>query len=165
MPSSFAERGLSIDSFDPARLEDVLLDVYELSLAAFADNRYYSPIGSNEFMAAYLRLRSLLDPRLVLLVRDASGTLVSFLFGYPDPMWMPRGRPVRAVTKTIATAVQFRGAGITRHLLDLFRRRATAMGYEEVIHALMHIENASMRLSGEQHSVLFRRYALYEWRP
>ena len=163
IPATMRDGRLTIALLDPGRYEETLLDVYTLSLEAFSDNAYYSPIGAAEFIAAYQPLRPLLDPRLVLLVRDSRGALVSFLFGYPDPLWIPHGTPVRAVMKTGATAKQFRGAGIGRYLFQLFRARATSLGYEEVIHALMHVANTSMRLSGEQQSVLFRRYALYEW--
>ena len=165
LPTSIVERGLVIETLDPARFEETLTEVYGLSLEAFADNAYYAPIGVQEFMAAYRPLRPLFDPRLVFLVRDADGALVSFLLGYPDPLWMPQGKPVRTVMKTAATANRFRGVGIARYLFTLFRARATALGFSEVIHALMHVENTSMRLSGEQLSVLFRRYALFERRP
>jgi len=164
-PASIVQRGLVIETLDPSRFEETLIEVYGLSLEAFADNAYYAPIGAQEFMAAYQPLRPLFDPRLVLLVRDADGALVSFLLTYPDPLWMPQGKPVRAVIKTIATASRLRGVGIARYLLMLIRARAAALGFSEVIHALMHVENTSMRLSGEQLSVLFRRYALFEWRP
>ena len=165
LPTSIVQRGLAIETLNPARFEETLVEVYGLSLEAFADNEYYAPIGIQEFMAAYQALRALFDPRLVLLVRDADGALVSFLLTYPDPLWMPQGKPVRAVIKTIATASRLRGAGIARYLLTLIRARAATLGFSEVIHALMHVENTSMRLSGEQLSLLFRRYALFEWRP
>ncbi len=56
------------------------------SLAAFADNLYYTPIAWEEFRAQYEGLRSLLQPELVLIAEDAAGRPVAFQFAYMDPL-------------------------------------------------------------------------------
>src|SRR5688572_3493347 len=103
LPAAIEALGVSVESLDPSRFAESLREVYELSLHSFGDNTYYAPIGVEEFVASYVPLQPLLDPRLVLLARDSDGALVSLLFAYPDPLWRPDGRPVRAVVKTIAT--------------------------------------------------------------
>jgi GNAT superfamily N-acetyltransferase len=165
LPDAMATGGVTVEHMDPTRFVESLREVYALSVQAFIDNPYYAPISVEQFVASYVPLQPLLEPRLVLLAREPGGALVSLLFGYPDPLWRPDGRPERAILKTIATAPEYRGMRISRHLLAVFRARAAALGFVESIHALMHVRNTSMRLSGEHESVLFRRYALYEWTP
>lgn len=162
LPAALSEIGITVSELDPELLEQTLREVHAMSLDAFADNAYYSPIAVEKFAAPFLALRPLIDPRLVLLARNREGLLVSLLFSYPDPLFTKGGRPVRVIVKTLATATRYRGARIARYLLERVRARARHFGHEEVIHALMHVANTSMRLSGEQHSELFRRYSLYE---
>jgi GNAT superfamily N-acetyltransferase len=69
------------------------------------------------------------------------------------------------VVKTVATAPGARGLGLGGHMLDLIRQRARALGGRGVIHALMHVDNFSMRMSARHRTRVFRRYALYQWTP
>jgi ribosomal protein S18 acetylase RimI-like enzyme len=157
-------RGATIRPLDPARFDDELRAIYDLSVTAFAENLYYSPIGWDEFRARYAPLRPLLDPELVRLAEDTDGRMLGFVFAFPDALAMRDGRPVRVVLKTLATAPAARGLGLGTFLTDEVRRIAHQKGYASVIHALMQADNDSIRIS--RHSArVFRRYALYEWRP
>ena len=65
------------------------------------------------------------------------------------------------VVKTVATQIAMRGLGLGGHMLDLIRQRAhTRCG--SVIHALIHVNNLSLRMSARHHGRRFRRYALYQ---
>lgn len=155
-------RGAVIRPLDLDRFDDELRALYELSVGAFAENLYYSPIAFDEFRARYLPLRPLLEPELVRMAEDADGRLLGFVFAFPDLLTMQAGRPTRAVLKTLATAPAARGLGLGAFLTDEVRRLAHEMGYASVIHALMQADNASVRISRHTARV-FRRYALYEW--
>lgn len=151
-------RALDLDYFD-AELERL----FDLSLAAFAGNLYYTPIDAVRFRAQYQKIRPLLDPSLVLIAEDATGQAVGFQFAFRDPL-SPPGAP-RAIVKTVATAPSTRGLGLGGHMLDLIRRRAHEIGCRAVIHALMHVKNFSMRMSARHRTRVFRRYDLYQWTP
>lgn len=156
-------RGATVRPLDLDRFDGELRALYDLSVAAFARNLYYSPIGFEEFRARYLPLRPLLDPELVRLAQDAEGRLLGFVFAFPDLLAVRDGRPTRAVLKTLATAPAARGLGLGTFLADEVRRVAHEKGYASVVHALMQTDNASVSIS--RHSArVFRRYALYEWR-
>lgn len=155
-------RGAVVRPLDLDRFDDELRALYDLSVASFAQNLYYSPIGFDEFRARYLPLRPLLDPELVRLAEDADGRLLGFVFAFPDLLTMRDGRPTRAVLKTLATAPAARGLGLGTFLSDEVRRLAHERGYASVIHALMQADNASVTISRHTARV-FRRYALYEW--
>jgi L-amino acid N-acyltransferase YncA len=154
---------VALRALDPERFDDELRALYELSLEAFADNLYYTPITFEAFRAMYQRIRPLLDPELVTLAHDGGGRLLGYLFAYPDPR--PGSNPTRIVVKTVATHPEARGAGLGHALLDRTRQSAHARGFRAAIHALMHVDNFSMKMSASHGSRVFRRYALYEWRP
>jgi GNAT superfamily N-acetyltransferase len=158
-------RGITVRPLYPDRYDDELEAIFALSRAAFAGNLYYTPIDLATFRSMYLRLRPLIDPDLVRLAHDAAGRLVGFLFAFPDPFSAVDGRPTRVVAKTGATTPDARRFGIGMHLLDQVRELACEKGYQAVIHALMHVDNTSVKSSSRHESLLFRRYALYEWRP
>lgn len=154
-------RGATIRPLDPSRFDDELRSIYDLSVAAFAENLYYSPIEFDEFRARYTPLRPLLDPDLVRLAEDTDGQLLGFVFAFPDALVVQGGRPLRVVLKTLATAPAARGLGLGTYLTDEVRRLAHEKGYRAVIHALMQADNDSIRISRHTARV-FRRYALYE---
>ena len=154
-------RGAVIRPLDLARFDEELAAIHRLSVAAFADNLFYSPIGFAEFQARYTPLRPMLDPELVRMAEDADGGLLGFVFAFPDLLTMRDGRPTRVVLKTLASAPAARGLGLGTFLTDEVRRLAHEKGYASVIHALMQADNQSIRIS--RHSArVFRRYALYE---
>lgn len=172
--------GIRIAALDPARFDDTLREIFDLSTAAFADNLFYSPIGFAEFAAAYLRMKPLLDPELVRLARGADGRLLGFVFAFPDPYdRVPdtvRARPaasararrprgLRVVLKTLATAPEARGLGLGGRLSAEVHRVARERGAPSVVHALMQVDNASTNISGRLRGEPFRRYALYDRTP
>lgn len=157
--------GVAITPLDPERFDDALREIFELSLSAFAGNPYYSPIGFEEFAAAYRGIRPVLDPALVRLARGEDGRLLAFVFAFPDPLDLAPDRPPRVVLKTLATAPEARGLGLGGRLTGEVHRAAFARGAPSVVHALMHVDNASQRISGHYRGEPFRRYALYGWTP
>ena len=159
------EAGIAVRPLDLSRFDDELETLFRLSLDAFDDNLYYTPLDLDSFRAMYQGTRALIDPELVLLAHDRSGRLVAYQFAFPDPLSRAAGRPTRVIVKTVATAPEARGLGIASHMLDLIRERARAKGYRAVIHALMHVSNFSVRMSVRHHGEIFRRYALYQWTP
>ena len=160
-----AQAGIRVRTLDLDRFESESRILFELSLAAFADNPYYTPIGWDEFRAQYERLRGMLRPELVLIAEDAGAQPVAFQFAYLDPLTAATGGSPRAVVKTVATLPAARGMGLAGHMLDVLCERSVALGARSVIHALMHVANFSMKMSSRRRSRVFRRYALYTWRP
>ena len=160
-----AERGVEVRALDPACFEEQLRAIFHLSLDAFSANPYYTPIEFEPFRAGYERMRPLLDPELVRLAYGEDGTLLGYVFAYPDPLDRGEGRAPRVVLKTLATAPEARGLGLGGHLTAEVARLAFAGGAPAVIHALMHVDNTSTKISGKHAAALFRRYALYGWTP
>jgi GNAT superfamily N-acetyltransferase len=151
-----AERGVQIGGIDPARYDEDIRSIYDLSLVAFADNPYYTPIGFAEFLAMYASVRTLVDPALVRLARDDDGRLLGYVFAYPDPLAAGR----RVILKTLAAHPDARGLGLGALLTDAVHGVAAARG-QPVIHALMQLSNLSKNISRRSESAPFRSYRLY----
>ncbi|MDQ3556813.1 MAG: GNAT family N-acetyltransferase [Gemmatimonadota bacterium] len=156
-----AKRGVTVRPLDTGDLEAEMRAIHSLSLRAFAHNPYFTPIEWNAFHAMYRPLLPLLDPALVRMAHDTEGRLVGFVFAFPDPLGLPERR---VVLKTLATAPEARGLGLGSWLTDEVRRIAHEAGYAAVIHALMHVDNDSRRISAHT-AEPFRRYALFGWEP
>lgn len=160
-----ARAGIRIRALDPTRFLEESRLLHELSLASFADNLYYTPIEWPTFRAQYEKLQPLIQPELVLIAERATGEPLAFQFAYLDPIARRLGFATRAVVKTVATRPSARGLGLAGHMLDLLRGRAVALGATSIVHALMHVNNFSMKMSSRHRSRVLRRYALYEWLP
>jgi GNAT superfamily N-acetyltransferase len=154
------EQGIRIRRFDPARADQELRRIYALSLVAFRRNFLYSPIGESEFLVQNRAVLPAARPELILLA-EREDQLVGFMFALPDALKARRGEPVDTVIlKTIAVDPAFSGSGLGGAMLDLVQRAARRLGFRRAIHALMHEDNISRRISN-RYGRTFRRYALF----
>jgi hypothetical protein len=152
---SAAPVGLRLRNFDPSCAERDLTRIHSLSLAAFADNRFYQPIALDDFLASYRPVLPAVDPELVLLLENDAGDLKGFLFAVPNLMEGPQTKTV--ILKTYASRVKGGGS----MMANAFHGRAKARGFVEEIHALMHESNLSATHSDRAGGKVFRRYALW----
>jgi ribosomal protein S18 acetylase RimI-like enzyme len=155
-----AAAGLGFRSLEPESFEEELRTLHALSLAAFAENHFYTPLSWEGFRALYEPLRTLIDPSLVI-VAEREGSAVGFVFGYPDLLDPRRDPSPRVVLKTLAVHPEARGVGLGSLLTQLLTSAAAARGAPAVIHALMATDNRSVSVSAGRQGQLFRRYALF----
>jgi hypothetical protein len=146
--------GVTVSAWDGKDGEKLIRHLFDMSIGAFARNRFFTPIDFSAFLDIYKPIMPFIDPKHVLFARDQNGDLKGFLFGTPDH-FAKDGKPA-AILKTYASTM--RGVG---HLLaDTYHRRALDLGFEKVIHALIHENNASRQRSEMHGARVFRRYAL-----
>lgn len=152
--------GVQIRSLDLANFETELERVYQLSVISFRNNFLYTPIDRSEFINQYLQIKSYVNADLTLLA-EHHHQLVGFLFAVPDILQLKRGEPVNtAIIKTVAALPGKTYAGLGGLLVSQAQTIAYQLGYQKVIHALMHEANNSRNLSNHYaHSI--RRYALF----
>ncbi|MEW6278040.1 MAG: GNAT family N-acetyltransferase [Candidatus Eremiobacterota bacterium] len=146
-----------IRPLDLERFLSELEALHAMSLEAFRDNVYFTPIDRVEFRALYEPMRPLLKPDLVLLAEEGS-RLIGFVLAYPDRN--------RVVLKTLATVPDRRGLGLGTVLTSRIHQAARRLGYGAVIHALMHSSNPSQHVSrgaSAGSARLWREYALLRW--
>jgi GNAT superfamily N-acetyltransferase len=152
--------GMTLRPLDLNRFDEELRRIHALSLEGFRDNFLYSPTSGEDFLTQYRGIRPYVRPELVLLL-ERQGRLIGYLFGVPDWLQAKRGDTIdTAIAKTMAVHADHRGEGLGTLLLALFSEAAARLGYRRVIHALMHEDNRSRRISAHTASTI-RRYTLY----
>lgn len=147
--------GIVVEPWDGNNAEGLISQLFNLSGQSFADNHFFKEITLDAFLELYRPLLPLVDPQHVLFARTVDdGKLVGFLFGLPDALNRTERKTV--ILKTYASGI--RGVGYL--LADTFHRRAIDMGFDDVIHALIHSDNVSGKRSTQHNATVFRQYAL-----
>ena len=155
-----ARAGIALRPLEAGRFRDELRRIHEVAVAGFARNFLYTPIGLEDFLALYEGIEPVLRPELVLLA-EQGGRAVGFLFAVPDLAQARRGRDIDTVIiKTVGVRPELMGQGLGSLLAARCRAEAHRLGYRRAIHALMHEENRSRRISGHTAEVI-RGYTLY----
>jgi len=152
--------GWRLESLDElGDFEGALDQFWEMSVAAFPGNAFYTPIDRATFGALYARVRPLISPPLTLLARAPSGAAGGFCFSYPD-VHAPQRREF--IIKTLAVMPDFRGLGLGSWLVGETHRIGHELGFVGGgIHALMASDNRSQKIS-RRSGALVREYALFE---
>jgi GNAT superfamily N-acetyltransferase len=153
-------QGFRLRPLAPTAFDAELARLYPLVMTAFADNLLFAPITQAEFIAQYAPLRAYIQPELVWLA-EAAGETVGFLLALPDLAQAQRGQPIDTVIlKTLAVRSGLTRQGIGAWLTAAVHTQAAALGYQWAIHALMHVDNPSRRISRHTAQVI-RAYRLY----
>lgn len=164
LPAPVARRllksGVTIRAIRPESFEDELKIIHGISLKAFAKNFLYTPLGEAEFIAAYQKVRSWIDPAFVL-IGEQRGVPCGFVFGIEDHEALGRGAEPAVIVKTLAVDPEAKCPGLGTLLVDALHRAARDKGFSEAIHALQHETNTSLKITGRHHGEVFRRYALF----
>lgn len=148
-------RPLDLDQFDAE-----VARVYDVVMAAFRPNLLFAPIPAAEFYAQVAPLRAYLQAPLVMMA-EMDGAIVGFLMALPDLTQAQRGEPVDTVIlKTLAVLPQAASMGVGSLLTAAVHTNAYALGYRTAIHALMHVDNRSRRISAH-YAQPMRRYTLF----
>lgn len=148
-----AVSGVSVTAWDGRDAGELIGGLFDLSRRAFTRNAFYKPLSRDGFLKLYAPLMPAIDPRLVFFARRG-GDLVGYLFALPDRL--QGATPDTAIIKTYASSLP--GAG---QMLSAAAHRAMRdLGYRNVIHALMHVDNRSRAASGRYGAAIFRRYDL-----
>jgi hypothetical protein len=147
-------RGVRVSHWDGKDGERLLAEFFAMSRQAFAGNRFYKPLGKEEFAALYAPVIPLIDPRFILLAHNSHGDFTGYLFAIPNHLEGEKPRSI--IIKTYAS----RQFGVGHVLGDALHRYALEQGFEQVIHALMHESNSSLRQSRKYGASVMRRYAL-----
>lgn len=148
-------RPANLDAF-----EAELNAIYTVTAQSFTHNFLYTPIERDEFLAQYRPIQPYARPEFVLIAEQA-GEPVGFMFAVPDLAQAQRGAPVNTlIAKTTAVRPDLGGHGLASYMLALVQQAARALGYTQVIHALMHEDNNSRKISAH-YAAIMRQYTLF----
>jgi L-amino acid N-acyltransferase YncA len=155
-----AAAGVTIRPLDPARFEEELGKIYEVSVVSFQENFLYTPLPREAFFAQYRAIQARVRPELVLLAEQA-GRPVGYVFGTPDFAQAQRGGAVTTfIVKTLAVLPGRAHAGLGALLMGEAHAAARRLGFTRAIHALMHESNKVRNLSAI-YARTIRRYTLF----
>lgn len=150
----FQAQGVEVKS--PHNLRSELPRIYPLIMAAFATAPRFTPLSLAEFCQLYQPLLPRLRPELVRLA-TVGAEVVGFCFAFED--WSDRP-PQQVILKTLARLPGRAYAGLGAYLVGDCHQQAAALGYQQVIHALMRDRNPSQGIS-DRYGQPLRRYALF----
>jgi GNAT superfamily N-acetyltransferase len=155
-----AGQGITLRPLAPNRFEVELRAIHALSLESFRDNLLYTPIGVEDFVAQYRGIQPYVRPELVFLA-ERQGRLVGFLFAIPNLLQAQRGAAIDTIIiKTMAVHPDCGGIGFGSLLMARCHEMAHKLGYTRAIHALMHEDNRSRKISSHTARPI-RRYTLF----
>jgi L-amino acid N-acyltransferase YncA len=150
-----------IRHMDPARFDDEVNRIFEVSLVAFRKAFLYSPIDREQCRTLYEPLKQFIRPELVL-IAEQRDIPIGFVFAVPDWLQAQRGAVIDTViVKTIAILPQHEYAGLGALLLSQCRSRIAELGFARAIHALMHDANVSSRRLSDRYGQTMRGYTLF----
>jgi GNAT superfamily N-acetyltransferase len=153
-------RGVQVRALDPGQFEAELRRVYAITMAGFRHGFLFTPLSEGEFLTQYKSLASLIRPELVL-IAEQQHEPVGFIFSVPDWNQARGGQAVDTVIlKTVAVLPGRARSGLGAYLVARIHAVARALGYQRVIHALMHESNYSRNISA-RYARPMRRYALF----
>lgn len=161
--SRVGNAGIVLRSLNPAQFEAELDRIYDVSVVSFRENYLYTPLPRADFIAQYRAVQPLVRPELVRLA-ERHGKPVGYMFALPDQAQAQRGQPVtNVIMKTIAVLPEYGGLGLGGLMFAEVHAAAKALGFKRAIHALMHENNKSRKMSAH-YAKIIRRYTLFSRR-
>ncbi len=149
--------GLVIRNIDLDNYESELERMFVFCERAFRANFLYTPTTWEAFREKYIAVKKWILPEAVF-IAEKDGGLAGFCFCIPDHLCATEKR---LVLKTIARDNRPDLKGLGMVLGNCVTRFAKTNGYSAVIHALMHLQNYSVNLSGQFSGQPFKQYELY----
>lgn len=163
-PASLAARlrdsGVVIRDLDPEKYDEELGVIHAVTLAGFSSNFLYTPLGSEPFLAAYQKIRSVVDSRFVR-IAERDGNACGYVFAIADLEASARGEAPALIIKTLTVDPAAHCAGLGSILVDDVQRRGYETGYREGLHVLQYDDNNVLRITRRHGGKRFRRYALF----
>jgi hypothetical protein len=150
-------RGVRLVHVGPDTIESALHRVFPLVSDAFASAFLYAPVTEEAFVAQYIGVKAILDPRFCILA-ELDGEVLAFLLSHPDRVEQAKiGKLRTIVNKTIAARPGHRIANVLFQRIDAAAREA---GAERVVNALMFEKAHTTTMLGGYGSLL-REYAIW----
>lgn len=153
---------LDIDTICGSDLFEIMPTLYELSSIIFKDNYAYSPITYDEFQALYADTAAY-DAAVIVAKHDQIPLGLTFSYSIGPYAAVPgEAAKMTSVLKTIGVVPQARKLRIGYGVSYLTHKLWLERGCEQIIHACMKSDNASLKMSS-QFGRRIREYALLQW--
>lgn len=154
----FKEIGIKMHPVEIDHFEQELENLYKFCVKAFSGNYFYTPIDEISFKEKYIQAKAIIHPEFFQICTNKEGEVVGFIFCVDD---FYNKVEKTLIIKTIARNKDEKYAGLGSIMGSYIYSLAKKMGYKKIIHAFMHVENASVKLSGKFTGVIANEYVLY----
>ncbi len=148
---------IKIRNIDHDDYENELRKIYDLSLASFTKNSFYTPISWESFIAKFMPLKAIAKPEHTIIAENKKGETVGFLFAIDDLFCKSEKR---IISKTIVHKNSILYNGLGTALLLKLHSYAVENNYNSMIYAFMISEGTFDAYSAKIGS-LYREYNLY----
>ncbi len=158
--AALRSENVSIEMASLDEWDNLITDIAEVSLKAFKNNQWYSPISIDRFTTLMAPMKAILKNGQLWLAKQ-DDRLLAYFFAIPD-LLDQRGKTM--IVKTIARDPGCSISGMPSAMAYCFMAQCYSLGIEKVIHALMFQDNTSRFISEKFSLQTQSEYALYEWR-
>ncbi|MDR0802195.1 GNAT family N-acetyltransferase [Fluviicola sp.] len=149
---TFLFRTLDINNY-----ETEMKNIFSFCKEIFHNNFLYTEIGEEIFLSKYIALKNIIHPELVLIAED-NGEIVGLILALHD-FYCKHEK--RMIIKTLGRKSDARYAGLAYELSRRIIKIAIENKYQTVLHAFMHQNNASVKMSNKFSGKPFRKYKLF----
>ncbi|MBC8047137.1 MAG: hypothetical protein H7Y00_10105 [Fimbriimonadaceae bacterium] len=155
--NKFIEKGVTFRNMRLEKFDEELKKIYHFTIQSFKNNFLYTPITYETFYQKYFGIKGFINSSYVLL-SEYKGELAGLIFCIED---IYNTEQKSLIIKTLARLNIRELAGLGTLLGDMIIQKAAEDGFSSVIHAFMHEQNVSAKISEDKSGEVFRRYALY----
>ncbi len=151
----FKNKGIVIKQLDLANFDCEIKRIFKVCKVSFTNNFLYSPISFNQFYNMYEPIKKIINPEFILIAENEKKEPAAFVFCYDDYL---NKTAKTLVIKTLAQIPNPKYKGLGSYLVELIHKKAFSLGYNQIIHALMHDNNVSKNIlkNGE----IYQQYEL-----
>lgn len=153
--SIYEKKGIKVRKFNPENFEQDLKKIYDVSVKSFVNNFLYTEINFDEFLKMYEPYKNFMNPEWILIAENENNEPIAFLFGI-DNLFSRDKKSL--IMKTLAALPDYKYRGIGSYLIEMVHKKAYSVGYQNIIHALMHESNVSANILAGK---LYHQYKLY----
>ena len=158
LEKDFIDQGFRLRTIDIECFEEELEIIAEFCDDAFRDNFLFTPIRKETFIQKYVSQKDKINPSLTLIAENSNGDMAGIFFPIHDYL-EPSGK--RFILKTMARSKDIGFKNMVKYLGQKTIKKAIELGYEEVIHAFVHDNNVSRKISAEFRGNHYKTHSLY----
>lgn len=158
LKSEMEKKGIVFRPIDTHKFEKELEVLYPFLTKAFETNFLYTPIDKNRFYTNYKSVLNYIDPEFTLMAFDETRELVGLFFCLPNYF---DSAEKGLVIKTIARKKDAHLKGLGHVMAEIMYEKASQSGFKYMIHAFMHKQGTSVKISNTYSGELLKEYTLY----
>jgi GNAT superfamily N-acetyltransferase len=158
--------GIIVEHFPKVIGEKLENQLYTFYDECFQKNPLYSLIHKKTYLELSRKAESILEADHSFLLKDGKGLPIAVFISFIDVYHLAKV-PVtehqrkKLIIKTIATHPNYQNKQIGTIMVNLIHNLAYQNGYEEVIHAMMHVGNVTSKVGSKKFQTkVLRTYAL-----